>query len=264
MDINPERSRDMGRRLRVKWDGDEKWYEGYVLRYNPSNGKHTVYYPVEGSNGTQETLSLDDVEFEWIEDQILPLVATLQNVSGPGGHPGLPPAAQVQGAVLQQAAAAALLPTNPATGRVVGDVAAEKTVARIEEMDSKHTVSRSISGRDSFHAVPPASIASQLAAKTSIPIQSGSSAEKVNDGLRVALPRPLPHRPLADDAAHAKDGLELLSAVAASLPERAQTPQPEANGVLIQCSLPMTYSTGSVLPNLRCSCLLFMNQNREQ
>ena len=234
MDMNPERSRDMGRRLRVKWDGDGAgWYEGYVLRYNPSNGKHTVYYPVEGSNGTQETLSLDDVEFEWIEDQFLPLCPTLsqQPAGAPGSHPALPAAAQVQGA-LHQAAAAAMLPINPRTGRVVGDAAAEATVARNEAANASRAA-----------YVPPVSKSERLQHVAQAPAVSAfhghgmgahqpvASVDKVSAGSRVALPRPLPERPIAEDAAAAKDGLELLSAVAASLPDRADTPPPEPTGV---------------------------------
>jgi hypothetical protein len=231
MDVNPERSRDMGRKLRVKWDGDEKWYEGYVLRFNPSNGKHTVYYPVEGSNGTQETLSLDDVEFEWIEDQFLPLCTTQQAGAVPGSHPGLPPAAQVQGGVLQQAAAAALLPINPATGRVVGDLATEVTVARNEAADANPAASGSATLPERLKVALPAAVAPAVYSPAPAPVQSTASTEKLNVGVRVALPRPLPQRPLAEDAAAAKDGLELLSAVAASLPERSQTPKPEPAGV---------------------------------
>lgn len=233
MDINPERSRDMGRRLRVKWDGDEVWYEGYVLRFNPSNGKHTVYYPVEGSNGTQETLSLDDVEFEWVEDQFLPLCPTQPTVTAPGTHPVLPPAAQVQGAVgvLQQAAAAAMLPINPKTGRVVGDAAAEATVARNEVTNANRAASGSISQPERLQSIAPPPAVPTLHTHVLGPIQSGSNMDTVNAGVRVALPRPLPQRPLADDATAAKDGLDLLSAVAASLPERSHTPPPEPTGV---------------------------------
>lgn len=38
MDTNPERARDLGRRVRVKWDDDDTYYEGHVVRYNPNTG----------------------------------------------------------------------------------------------------------------------------------------------------------------------------------------------------------------------------------
>jgi hypothetical protein len=241
MDINPERARDMGRRLRVKWDGDEKWYEGYVLRFNPSSGKHTVYYPVEGSNGTQETLSLDDVEFEWIEEQIKPLAGpTQQPVTPPGSHPGLLPAAQVIGAALQQADLSPVLPMNPATGRVVGDLAAEITIARNEAIDAKNAASGSVSHSEGLHSTAPAptpvpstlhnNVPNVPTPNVPAPNQANASLEKMDASGRVALPLPLPQRPIADDTEAAKDGLELLSAVAASLPERPTLPPPSDKG----------------------------------
>lgn len=233
MDVNPERSRDMGRRLRVKWDGaGAGWYEGYVLRFNPSSGKHTVYYPVEGSNGTQETLSLEDVEFEWIQDQFLPLCPTPQQpASAPGSHPGLPAAAQVQLGALPQAAAAAMLPINPKTGRVVGDAAAEATVAWNEAANASRAACPAAHQPERLQSIAPAPVPSSFNNNALGVNQSGPSLSKVIAGVRVALPRPLPERPLADDAAAAKDGLELLSAVAASLPDRPESPPAEPTGV---------------------------------
>ena len=231
MDENPERMRDAGRRVRIKWDDDDKWYEGYVLRYHPNTRKHTIYYPVDGdAAGTQETLLLDAVEHEWMDDAVtaqLPVIPT-SNVA---------PAPTVQTPPKVPA-------INPATGLPPGKAAVDATHERERREKAKAaaaaqqahtsaaTCAQTIVSAPST-AVPAASAAAQVAM---VP------ADTAGGTLRVPLPRPLPMRPPERGTAPERvsampatpaDGLELLSSVAASLPDRSHTPALGSTGMLV-------------------------------
>ncbi len=57
MDTNPERRKDMGRRIEVFWEGDGVYYRGTIIAYSASTRKHTVLYVV----GETEKLILGEV-----------------------------------------------------------------------------------------------------------------------------------------------------------------------------------------------------------
>eukprot|EP00892_Ulva_mutabilis_P005082 jgi/Ulvmu1/2946/UM149_0029.1 len=226
MDENPERMRDAGRRVRIKWDDDDKWYEGYVLRYHPNTRKHTIYYPVDGdAAGTQETLLLDAVEHEWMDDALTAqLPVTSATAAAPGQVARLPP--QVPN-------------VNPATGKPAGQAAVDATHerARWEEAQTVAAEQQAkVAAVECAQAVvsatqlalPAASVAPAMSA-----VPASAAAAAASDAQRVPLPRPLPMRPPERGAAPEPvsampaapaDGLELLSSVAASLPDRSHTP----------------------------------------
>lgn len=231
MDENPERMRDAGRKVRIKWDDDDKWYEGFVLRYHPNTRKHTIYYPVDGdAAGTQETLLLDDVEHIWMDDAVtaqLPVAVAAASAaaSAAAGLTEAPPAP----APLKAAA------INPSTGLPAGQAAVNATLecAR-RELAQGTAVEQQVRVAAAAPELVTAPAAPVLAAPVvpvvTPPASSGAAAEAVH---RVPLPRPLPMHP-PDTAAAPElvtavpaapaDGLELLSSVAASLPEGLNTP----------------------------------------
>lgn len=215
MDENPERMRDAGRRVRIKWDDDDKWYEGYVLRYHPNTRKHTIYYPVDGdAAGTQETLLLDAVEHEWMDDA---LTAQLPVTPAPGVPPGTVPRAPPKVPVV-----------NPATGLPVGKAAADATRERVR-WEEAQTAAAEQQARAAAVACAQAVVSAPQPVAPPVPvapaISAAPAAAATIDAQRVPLPRPLPLHPPERGAAPAPaDGLELLSSVAASLPDRSYTP----------------------------------------
>lgn len=54
---NPEKRRDLGRRVEVCWDADGRFYRGTIVAFHPTSGKHTVMYDA----GDKEKLKLDEV-----------------------------------------------------------------------------------------------------------------------------------------------------------------------------------------------------------
>lgn len=213
MDENPERMRDAGRRVRIKWDDDDKWYEGFVLRYHPNTRKHTIYYPVDGdAAGTQETLLLDNVEHVWMDDALtsqLPVVA-----APPPAAPAEPPKAA---------------PVNPSTGLTAGQAAVKATLQRMHLQNAQAKPDD-----QQVHTAP------EVAERPLAPVASGPAVTApaavnvpISGGVqRVPLPRPLPMHPPEQGAAPEPvtappvapaDGLELLSSVAASLPDHPYT-----------------------------------------
>lgn len=219
MDENPERMRDAGRKVRIKWDDDDKWYEGYVLRYHPNTRKHTIYYPVDGdAAGTQETLLLDDVEHMWMDDAMtaqLPVAAAAAVAAGSGASPTPAP--------LKAAA------INPDTGLPAGQAAVNATLERIRREQLAGTPAEQQPRVAA--AVPEQVAAPAVAVPPAAPAAVTTAAVQATQ--RVPLPRPLPTHPPERGAAPEPvaaipetpaDGLELLSSVAASLPDRSHTP----------------------------------------
>lgn len=245
MDENPERMRDAGRKVRIKWDDDDKWYEGYVLRYHPSTRKHTIYYPVDGdAAGTQETLLLDDVEHMWMDDAVtaqLPVAAAAAVAAGVGAFPAHAP--------LKAAA------INPDTGLPAGQAAVNATLERIRREQSAGTpVEHQARGGGAVtEQVAAPAVAALPAAPAAVSAAAGQATQ------RVPLPRPLPMHPPERGAAPEPvaalteapaDGLELLSSVAASLPDRSQTPAIAHGALFVSSMFPLNLLLDSV-----CGCV---------
>ncbi len=57
MDVNPEKRKDLGRRVEVHWDGDGVIYRATITGYNPTTRKHVVLY----DDGDKERVCLEDV-----------------------------------------------------------------------------------------------------------------------------------------------------------------------------------------------------------
>lgn len=58
MDVNPEKRKDLGRRIQIYWDADGAYYPGTVVAYSINSGKHTIMY----DDGDKERVSLASVE----------------------------------------------------------------------------------------------------------------------------------------------------------------------------------------------------------
>ena len=44
MDVQPEKRRDLGRRLELLWEDDGVFYRSTVVGFNPATRKHVVLY----------------------------------------------------------------------------------------------------------------------------------------------------------------------------------------------------------------------------
>ncbi|KAK9830440.1 hypothetical protein WJX72_011758 [[Myrmecia] bisecta] len=65
MDSQPERFKDMYKRIEVYWEGDRVFYRGTVLEYSAKSGTHKIVY----DDGETERLDLNKVPHRWlIED----------------------------------------------------------------------------------------------------------------------------------------------------------------------------------------------------
>jgi hypothetical protein len=188
MDANPERMKDAGRRVRIHWDTDGKWYEGRVCHYSPSTDKHTVFYPgcdVAPGEGTKESVVLADIPHEWLDEPWpAPEAATLKVDSTrpprpASPRPGTPPALQPG----RRAAAACCARLNaPWPGETVSAVGAAGDPRGVADL---------------FPQRPPVAAESE----------------------RVPLPAPLPLPLHSAASAQALEGLRLLSDIAASIPD---------------------------------------------
>eukprot|EP00798_Chlamydomonas_sp_ICE-L_P026932 gene26932-4554_t len=63
MDPNPEKRKDLGRRVEVRWDGDGALYSGTVVGYIAASRRHIVLYDL----GDKERVHLDEVEHYWLD-----------------------------------------------------------------------------------------------------------------------------------------------------------------------------------------------------
>ncbi|KAK3282877.1 hypothetical protein CYMTET_9413 [Cymbomonas tetramitiformis] len=62
LDANPERNKDFGRKLEVKWEKPPKFYNAIVKKYNPTTNMHFILY----DDGETENLDLSKVEHHWL------------------------------------------------------------------------------------------------------------------------------------------------------------------------------------------------------
>jgi hypothetical protein len=182
MDANPERMKDAGRRVRIFWDSDGKWYEGRVCHYVPSTDKHTIFYPgceVAPGEGTKESVVLSEIPHEWLDEPWPQDPSAPPASAAPSGPPGIPPGLQPG----RRAAAACCLRLNaPWPGKTVPALGAAGDPRGVAEL---------------FPERPPAAVKSE----------------------RVPLPAPLP---LPGTGTQASAGLRLLSDVAAAIPDPRQ------------------------------------------
>ena len=44
MDVRPDRTQDLGKRLEVFWEGDEVFYRGTVVGFNGKTNTHQILY----------------------------------------------------------------------------------------------------------------------------------------------------------------------------------------------------------------------------
>lgn len=65
MDINPEKRKDLGRRVEVYWDEDTRYYAGTVVGYHAARRTHIILY----DDGDKERLCLDEVPHRWLDEQ---------------------------------------------------------------------------------------------------------------------------------------------------------------------------------------------------
>jgi hypothetical protein len=63
MDVQPEKRRDLGRRLEVLWEDDNVFYRGTVVGFNPATRKHVVVY----DDGDKERVCLSEVAHRWLD-----------------------------------------------------------------------------------------------------------------------------------------------------------------------------------------------------
>lgn len=63
MDINPERRKDLARRIEVFWDGDGVYYRGTIIAFTAKSARHTVLY----DDGELEKVDLDEVPHRWCD-----------------------------------------------------------------------------------------------------------------------------------------------------------------------------------------------------
>ena len=59
-----EGSDAIGKRLKLFWTDDQKWYTGTVLGFHPSTGKHRVVY----DDGEKELVLLAKEKLQWLPD----------------------------------------------------------------------------------------------------------------------------------------------------------------------------------------------------
>uniref|UniRef100_A0A7S0S5E0 Histone-lysine N-methyltransferase n=1 Tax=Chlamydomonas leiostraca TaxID=1034604 RepID=A0A7S0S5E0_9CHLO len=64
MDVNPEKRKDLGRRVEVYWDEDGMFYVGTVVGYIAARRTHIIMY----DDGDKERLCLDDVPHRWLDE----------------------------------------------------------------------------------------------------------------------------------------------------------------------------------------------------
>lgn len=72
----------VGKKVRVFWPLDEKWYDGRVTSFNEAGGKHTVKY----DDGDVEDLDLKSEKIKWVEEKPVSLQRLNSNVSLSGGN----------------------------------------------------------------------------------------------------------------------------------------------------------------------------------
>mmetsp|Transcript_21384 Transcript_21384/g.64125 ORF Transcript_21384/g.64125 Transcript_21384/m.64125 type:complete len:1271 (-) Transcript_21384:161-3973(-) len=84
MDVNPEKRRDLGRRVEVLWEDDGIFYQGTIIGFNPANRKHVVLY----DDGNQEKVCLEEVQHRWLTHEVAPAVAAAAAAAHPLRIPG--------------------------------------------------------------------------------------------------------------------------------------------------------------------------------
>ncbi|KAJ9527214.1 hypothetical protein QJQ45_025473 [Haematococcus lacustris] len=99
MDANPEKRKDLGRRVEVFWDADGIYYPGTVVGYSTSSRRHVILYDA----GDKERVCLNDIPHRWLDDGSLP--SSLAQL--PLGLAPLPSLSATPGALLS--------PAQPAT-----------------------------------------------------------------------------------------------------------------------------------------------------
>ena len=63
MDVQPEKRRDLGRRLELLWEDDGVFYRATIVGFNPATRKHVVLY----DDGDKERVCLEEVAHRWLD-----------------------------------------------------------------------------------------------------------------------------------------------------------------------------------------------------